>query len=58
MLAPERAPLAGVAFGGADLDRLYVACGGKVYVRKGAKQGGFRKAQAAAAPVIKDVNRA
>ena len=32
LLAPERAPLGGVAFGGADLDRLYVACGGKVYL--------------------------
>jgi enterochelin esterase family protein len=28
------AAMGGVAFGGADLDRLYVACGGKVYVRK------------------------
>jgi sugar lactone lactonase YvrE len=26
--------MAGVAFGGPDLDRLYVVCGGKVYVRK------------------------
>ena len=34
ILAPERAALGGVAFGGADLDRLYVACGGKVFVRK------------------------
>jgi sugar lactone lactonase YvrE len=34
VLSPEPAPPAGVAFGGADLDRLYVACGGKVYVRK------------------------
>jgi gluconolactonase len=34
LVAPERAALDGVAFGGADLDRLYVACGGKVYVRK------------------------
>lgn len=34
LVAPERAALGGVAFGGADLDRLYVACGGKVYVRK------------------------
>ncbi len=34
LVAPEREALAGVAFGGADLDRLYVACGGKVYVRK------------------------
>jgi gluconolactonase len=34
MIAPERAALGGVAFGGADLDRLYVACGGKVYMRK------------------------
>ena len=34
LVAPERAAMGGVAFGGADLDRLYVACGGKVYVRK------------------------
>ncbi len=34
LVAPERAALGGAAFGGADLDRLYVACGGKVYVRK------------------------
>ena len=34
LVVPERAALGGVAFGGADLDRLYVACGGKVYVRK------------------------
>jgi gluconolactonase len=34
LIAPERAALGGAAFGGADLDRLYVACGGKVYVRK------------------------
>jgi len=39
LVAPERAPLAGVAFGGADLDRLYVACGGKVYVRKTLAKG-------------------
>jgi gluconolactonase len=39
MTAPERAALGGVAFGGADLDRLYVACGGKVYVRKVAVKG-------------------
>ena len=46
MVAPERAALGGVAFGGADLDRLYVACGGKVYVRKVQSKG--VKAQAAA----------
>ncbi len=34
LVAPERAALGGAAFGGADLDRLYVGCGGKVYVRK------------------------
>jgi gluconolactonase len=34
MAAPAREELGGVAFGGAELDRLYVACGGKVYVRK------------------------
>jgi gluconolactonase len=39
MVAPERAPLGGVAFGGAELDRLYVACGGKVYVRKTLAKG-------------------
>ncbi len=39
LVAPEREPLAGVAFGGADLDRLYVACGGKVYVRKTLAKG-------------------
>jgi len=39
LVSPERAPLAGVAFGGADLDRLYVACGGKVYVRKTLAKG-------------------
>lgn len=39
LVAPERAPLAGVAFGGADLDRLYVACGGKVYLRKTLAKG-------------------
>jgi gluconolactonase len=30
LVAPERAALGGVAFGGAELDRMYVACGGKV----------------------------
>jgi len=44
LVAPERAPLAGVAFGGADLDRLYVACGGKVYVRKTLAKGVAGKA--------------
>ncbi len=39
MVAPERAALGGAAFGGADLDRLYVACGGKVYVRKMLRKG-------------------
>jgi sugar lactone lactonase YvrE len=39
LVAPERAPLGGIAFGGADLDRLYVACGGKVYVRKTLAKG-------------------
>ena len=39
MPAPERAALGGAAFGGADLDRLYVACGGKVYVRKMQSKG-------------------
>jgi hypothetical protein len=28
-----------VAFGGADLDRLYVTCGDKVYVRKTLAKG-------------------
>jgi gluconolactonase len=46
MVAPERKALGGVAFGGADLDRLYVVCGGKVYVRKVQSKG--VKAQAAA----------
>ena len=37
---PERgAAMGGIAFGGADLDRLYVACGGKVYVRKTLAKG-------------------
>jgi hypothetical protein len=31
---PERQPITALAFGGADLDRLYVACGSKLYVRK------------------------
>jgi sugar lactone lactonase YvrE len=39
LVAPERAPLGGAAFGGADLDRLYVACAGKVYVRKTLAKG-------------------
>jgi sugar lactone lactonase YvrE len=39
LVAPERAALGGVAFGGADLDRLYVACGRKVYVRKTLAKG-------------------
>jgi sugar lactone lactonase YvrE len=39
LVAPERTPLGGAAFGGADLDRLYVACGGKVYVRKMQSKG-------------------
>jgi gluconolactonase len=39
MNKPERAALGGLAFGGADLDRLYVACGGKVYARKLAAKG-------------------
>jgi hypothetical protein len=29
----------GVAFGGTDLERLYVACGGKVYCRKTLAKG-------------------
>ena len=40
LLAPERAAMGGIAFGGADLDRLYVACGGKVYRAEDAGQGG------------------
>jgi gluconolactonase len=36
---PEAAALGGVAFGGPDLDRLYVACGGKVYSRKTLAKG-------------------
>ena len=34
LLRPERQPIRAVAFGGADLDRLYIACGNKLYVRK------------------------
>ncbi|HTU18807.1 MAG TPA: SMP-30/gluconolactonase/LRE family protein [Gemmataceae bacterium] len=34
LLRPERQPVRAVAFGGADLDRLYIACGNKLYVRK------------------------
>jgi sugar lactone lactonase YvrE len=39
LLSPEAAALHGVAFGGADLDRLYVTCGDKVYVRKTLAKG-------------------
>ncbi len=39
MTAPERKELGGVAFGGADLDQLYVTCGGKVYFRKTLAKG-------------------
>jgi gluconolactonase len=39
MLRPEREPVTAVAFGGAARDRLYVGCGGKVYVRKVAAKG-------------------
>ena len=39
LVAPEREALGGVVFGGADLDRLYVVCGGKVYVRKTLAKG-------------------
>ncbi|MGH7222785.1 MAG: SMP-30/gluconolactonase/LRE family protein, partial [Gemmataceae bacterium] len=34
LLRPERQPVRAVAFGGADLDHLYIACGNKLYVRK------------------------
>ena len=44
LAAPEREALGGVAFGGSDLDRLYVACGGKVYVRKMLAKGVAAKA--------------
>jgi gluconolactonase len=34
LLRPERQPVRAIAFGGANLDRLYIACGNKLYVRK------------------------
>lgn len=34
LLRPERQPVRALAFGGADLDRLYIVCGTKLYVRK------------------------
>jgi sugar lactone lactonase YvrE len=39
LLRPERAAVTGVAFGGEALDRLFIACGGNVYVRKTLARG-------------------
>jgi sugar lactone lactonase YvrE len=39
ILAPARAPLTALAFGGADNDQLFVACGDKVYARKLKRKG-------------------
>ena len=36
---PQRAPLTAVAFGGANLDELYVACGDTIYKRKTKAKG-------------------
>lgn len=39
LLRPEPAPVISLAFGGADMDRLYIVCGGKLYVRKTKAKG-------------------
>jgi enterochelin esterase family protein len=39
LLRPGPAPIVALAFGGADLDRLYVICASKLYVRKTKAKG-------------------
>jgi gluconolactonase len=39
LLRPKRAPVTAVAFGGAERDRLYVVCDGRLFVRKTKARG-------------------